>query len=107
MTLALERRCEGVALAPLHSLRFGVGLREGGGRRSFRGTWTSTPPDPTGLDVGAWARHGASDGLAALARGSRQSQSFDLRGLKPGQVCRALLDLEHGFDDVVDFGFRA
>ena len=42
-----------VALAPLHSLRLGVGEWYVVGSRSFRGTWAPTPPDPTGLDVGA------------------------------------------------------
>ena len=42
-----------MALTPPHSLRLGVGSWKGAGRRSFRGTWEPTPPDATGLDVGA------------------------------------------------------
>ena len=56
MTFAPERRWEGMALTPLHSLRFVVGECNVVGRRSFRGTWEPTPPDPTGLDVGAVRR---------------------------------------------------
>ena len=40
-----------MALPPLHSLRLVVGSCAVVGRRSFRGTWELTPPDPTGLDV--------------------------------------------------------
>jgi len=39
-----------VALTPLHSLGLVVGECNVVGRRSFRGTWELTPPDPTGLD---------------------------------------------------------
>jgi len=53
VTFALERGWEGVALTPLHSLRFGVGQFKVAKRRSFRGTWEPTPPEPTGLKVGA------------------------------------------------------
>ena len=42
-----------MALTPLHSLRLVVGECDVAERRSFRGTWEPTPPDPTGLDVGA------------------------------------------------------
>ena len=42
-----------MALTPLHSLRLGVGECKVVGGRSFRGTWERTPPDPTGLAVGA------------------------------------------------------
>ena len=45
-----------MALTPLHSLRLGVGACAVVGRRSFRGTWEPTPPDPTGLDVVAVRR---------------------------------------------------
>ena len=45
-----------MALTPLHSLRLGVGGCNVVGRRSFRGTWEPTPPDPTGLEVGAVGR---------------------------------------------------
>ena len=47
-----------MALTPLHSLRVGVGECNGVCRRSFRGTWERTPPDPTGLAVGAERRTG-------------------------------------------------
>ena len=39
------------SLTPLHSLRLGVGECKVVGRRSLRGTWELTPPDPTGLAV--------------------------------------------------------
>ena len=39
-----------MALTPLHSLRPGASECNVIGRRSFRGTWELTPPDPTGLD---------------------------------------------------------
>ncbi len=42
-----------MALTPPHSLRLVVGECDVVERRSFRGTWEPTPPDPTGLDVGA------------------------------------------------------
>ena len=40
-----------MALTPLHSLGLVVGECNVVGRRSLRGTWELTPPDPTGLDV--------------------------------------------------------
>ena len=47
---ALGRRLEGSALAPLRSLRLGVGWPKGTGRRSLRVPWVPPLRSPRGLD---------------------------------------------------------
>ncbi len=42
-----------MAPTPLHSLRLVVGECDVVGRRSFRGTWELTPPNPDWAEVGA------------------------------------------------------
>ena len=56
-----------MTLTPLHSLRLVVGECDVVERRSFRGTWEPTPPDPTGLDVGAASQGRARTCLTGCA----------------------------------------
>ncbi len=80
-----------MALTPLHSLRLVVGHCEVVARRSFRGTWERTPPDPTGLDVGAEgagrlhsriAAYAAETGCAGVPSGRKLASTVKVRSVQ-------------------------